>query len=57
MLSPGRRVEAFRVDPATHESTPSPVDPQLAKEAIAYYQTASNAFKEGALKAPGYAAH
>lgn len=57
VLSPGRRVEAFRVDPATHESTPTPVDPQLAKEAIAYYQTASNAFKEGALKAPGYAAH
>ena len=29
----------------------------LAKEAIAYYQTASRAFRQGALKAPPYAEH
>ena len=34
-----------------------PVDAALANEAIAYYQTASRAFKQGAMKAPGYAAH
>ncbi len=57
VLSPGRKVEAFRVDPVTYESTPTPVDPTLAKEAIAYYQTASRAFRQGALKAPPYAEH
>jgi hypothetical protein len=30
------------------------VDAQLLTEAIAYYQTASKAFKTGALKAPFY---
>jgi len=57
VLSPGRKVETFRVDPATYEATPAPLDRARADEAIAYYQTASRAFKEGALKAPGYAAH
>ena len=57
VLSPGGKVEAFRVDPVTYESTPTPVDPTLAKEAIAYYQTASRAFRQGALKAPPYAEH
>ena len=57
VLSPGRKVEAFRVDPATFETTPTPVDRVRADEAIAYYQTASRAFKQGALKAPGYAPH
>jgi phosphoglycerol transferase MdoB-like AlkP superfamily enzyme len=57
VLSPGRKVEAFRVDPATYETTPATLDRALADEAIAYYQTASRAFKQGALKAPGYAPH
>ena len=57
VLSPGRKIEAFHVDAATFESTPVPVDAALANEAIAYYQTASRAFKQGAMKAPGYPAH
>jgi phosphoglycerol transferase MdoB-like AlkP superfamily enzyme len=57
VLSPGRKVETFRVDAATFETTPVPLDRTLADEAIAYYQTASRAFKQGALKAPGYARH
>ena len=55
VLSPGRRLEAFRVDPSTDAAVPAPVDEALAREAIAYYQTASRAFKRGALKAPAYA--
>jgi hypothetical protein len=38
------------VDPVTMESTPAPVDPQRVREAIAYYQTASAAFKQGRMK-------
>jgi hypothetical protein len=34
----------------TLESTPTEVDPQLAREAIAYYQTAASAFKQGRLQ-------
>jgi phosphoglycerol transferase MdoB-like AlkP superfamily enzyme len=55
VLSPRRKVAAFRVDPVNFASSPMPVDRQLADEAIAYYQTASRAFKAGALKAPEYA--
>ena len=50
VLSPGRKVEAFGVDPATYESVAMPIDRNLADEAIAYYQTASRAFRQGALK-------
>jgi phosphoglycerol transferase MdoB-like AlkP superfamily enzyme len=50
VLSSGRKVEAFRVDPATFESVAMPIDRNLADEAIAYYQTASRAFRQGALK-------
>ena len=50
VLSPHRRIEAFRVDPATFDSVAMPVDRKLADEAIAYYQTASRAFRQGALK-------
>jgi phosphoglycerol transferase MdoB-like AlkP superfamily enzyme len=57
VLSPGRKVESFRVDPATYETAPAPLDRALADEAIAYYQTASRAFRQGALKAPGYVPH
>ncbi len=56
VLSPGRRIEAFRLDAAGTASQPMPPDEALAREAIAYYQTASRAFKQGALKSPAYAA-
>lgn len=55
VLSPGRKVEAFRVDPTSLETSPVDVDRTLADEAVAYYQTASRAFKRNALLAPGYA--
>jgi phosphoglycerol transferase MdoB-like AlkP superfamily enzyme len=51
VLSPRRVVRAYKVDPVTLESTPTDVDPQRAKEAIAYYQTAASAFKQGRLHA------
>jgi len=54
VLLPKQRVESYRVDPKTYASTPTPIDPQLLNEAIAYYQTASTAFKTGALQSPGY---
>jgi phosphoglycerol transferase MdoB-like AlkP superfamily enzyme len=50
VLLPNKRVESYRVDPATYEQTAVPVDPDALREAIAYYQTASRAFKEGALR-------
>ena len=51
ILSPKRVVEAYAVDMKTFKSTP--IEPKAAHvlEAIAYYQTASRAFKQGALKA------
>lgn len=52
VLSPQRMVRAYRVDPATLESTPTEPDPQRVKEAIAYYQTAAAAFKQGRLQMP-----
>lgn len=54
VLLPKRRVESYRIDPKTYATTPADVDPQLLTEAIAYYQTASRAFKSGALRAPFY---
>ena len=56
VLSPKQKVEAFRVDPVTMASTPAPVDPVLEKEAIAYYQTGSRAFKRNLLRNPDYRA-
>ncbi|WP_430432824.1 LTA synthase family protein [Methyloversatilis sp.] len=52
VLSPQRVVRAYRVNPATLESTPTEPDPQRVKEAIAYYQTAAAAFKQGRLQMP-----
>lgn len=52
VLHPKGRVESFRVDPGTLASTPTAVDPKLLNETIAYYQTASRAFKRGALRMP-----
>ncbi|MDO9372695.1 MAG: LTA synthase family protein, partial [Gammaproteobacteria bacterium] len=54
VLLPQRRVESFRIDPETYAATPAAVDPQRLNEAIAYYQTASRAFKGGNLRAPDH---
>ena len=54
VLLPQRRVESFRIDPNTYEATPTVVDPQRLSEAIAYYQTASRAFKSGNLRSPDH---
>lgn len=54
LLSPGRNVETFRIDPDSFEASPVVVDRSLADEAIAYYQTAARAFKQGALLAPAH---
>lgn len=49
VLSPKQGVEMFHVDPHTFESTLAPLDKTLVAEAIAYYQTASRAYKLGDL--------
>jgi hypothetical protein len=54
VLSPKQKAEAYRVDPVTFASTPAPLDPVLLREAIAYYQTGSRAFKGNALRNPDY---
>jgi len=56
VLLPKRRVEAFRIDPETFAATPAEPDPVLLDEAIAYYQTASRAFRTGKLRSPDYPA-
>ena len=55
VLLPKQVVESYQVDPKTLATTPAPINVQLRDEAIAYYQTASKAFKTGELKAPFYA--
>lgn len=52
VLKPRKEVEAYRVDPRTLDSTPTAVDPQLLREAIAFYETGTHAFDRGALKFP-----
>lgn len=49
VLLPKQQVESYHVDAKTLATTPAEIDPQLLTEAIAYYQTASRAFKSGAL--------
>jgi hypothetical protein len=56
VLLPKRRIEAFRIDPETFAATPTEPDPRLTEEAIAYYQTASRAFRTGKLRSPDYPA-
>jgi phosphoglycerol transferase MdoB-like AlkP superfamily enzyme len=51
VLLPKQKVESYRVDTKNLETTPADVDPQLLNEAIAYYQTASRAFKSGEMRA------
>ncbi len=53
ILSPKKKAASFNVNPKTYATTPTMLDEQGLKEAIAYYQTASRAFKKGALRAPG----
>lgn len=50
VLKPKQGAEAYRVDPATFAETPVPLDPELLKEAIAYYETGTHAFDTGAMK-------
>ena len=50
VLSPKQKVEAYKVDPVSLDSTPTQVNEALLKEAIAYYQTASRAYKRGDFK-------
>jgi phosphoglycerol transferase MdoB-like AlkP superfamily enzyme len=54
VLKPKRKIESYKIDPQTLEATPVPVNETLRDEAIAYYQTASSAFKYRKLMAPGY---
>jgi phosphoglycerol transferase MdoB-like AlkP superfamily enzyme len=54
VLKPRRQVESYAIDPRTLEARPATVDEVLRDEAIAYYQTASTAFKAGRLKGPDY---
>jgi hypothetical protein len=56
VLLPKRRIEAFRIDPETFAAAPTEPDPRLVEEAIAYYQTASRAFRTGKLRSPDYEA-
>ena len=51
VLGPRQKVEMYAVD-AQGASTPIAVEPQLRDEAIAWYQTASQAFRTGGLKMP-----
>lgn len=50
VLSPKKKAETYHIDPKTYDAVKTHMDPQLLQEAIAYYQTASSAFKQGALK-------
>jgi len=54
VLLPKRRVEAFRIDARTFAAEATEPDPRLTDEAIAYYQTASRAFRSGRLGSPDY---
>lgn len=57
VLMPRRKVMAYKVDPVTLATTPTEVNETLMNEAIAYYQTASRAFKQGALQMEKPRAH
>jgi phosphoglycerol transferase MdoB-like AlkP superfamily enzyme len=50
VLKPKRIIETFEINPITWESTSVTADPKLVNEAIAYYQTASVAYRKGQLK-------
>lgn len=50
VLRPKRQVAAYRID-AQRNATPIEVDPQLLREAVAYYQGASELYKSGQYRA------
>lgn len=50
VLKPRQKVEGYTVNPQTLEAVASVPSPRLVREAIAYYQTASRAFKDGQLR-------
>ncbi len=50
VLGPKQRIDTFRID-GDGKATPAELDPRLRDEAVAYYQTAFKAFKDGELKA------
>lgn len=50
VLSPKQEVQEYRIHPDTFEASVTEVHPGLMREAIAYYQTASQAYKNGALR-------
>lgn len=53
VLSPQQRAQAYRIAPGKkEEATPAELDQTRLAEAIAYYQTAARAFKQGALREP-----
>jgi phosphoglycerol transferase MdoB-like AlkP superfamily enzyme len=54
VLLPKQKAQAFRIDPVTYAASRAELDPVLLKETIAYYQTASRAFKRNAMKNPDY---
>lgn len=56
VLLPKQQVESYGVA-KDFVMTPTEVDPQLLNEAIAYYQSASRAFKAGGLRASHYHPH
>jgi phosphoglycerol transferase MdoB-like AlkP superfamily enzyme len=56
VLLPRQKVQAYRIDPVTYEAAPTPVDPVLLKETIAFYQSGSRAFKRNRLKNPDFVA-
>ena len=49
VLGPKQRVDTFQID-ANGDATPASPEPRLRDEAIAYYQTAFKAFRDGGLK-------
>lgn len=51
VLGPKQRVRAFAVDDQGN-ATPAPLQPRLRDEAVAYYQSAFQAFKQGELRLP-----
>jgi phosphoglycerol transferase MdoB-like AlkP superfamily enzyme len=50
VLSPKKKAQAYAVDAASLQSTPTAMKPEILNEAIAYYQTAARAYKQGDLK-------
>ena len=50
VLGPKQRVETFQIDAKDGSATPTTLDTRLRDEAVAYYQTAAIAYKNGSLK-------